>query len=186
MPRLFTALEVPSTVATSLSFLQSGLPGARWIEQVDMHITLRFIGDVDPPLARELAEAFETVKLPTLELELENLDVFGKSRPHALFAGVKRNDQLFELQSKHERICQRLGLTPESRKYTPHVTIARVRSVSTDNIAKYLSVHGGYVTPQFKLDRFSLFSARDSIGGGPYVKEQTYSLSAWEKLDDTA
>ena len=59
---------------TSLSFLQSGLPGARWIEQVDMHITLRFIGDVDPPLARELAEAFETVKFPTLELELDNLD----------------------------------------------------------------------------------------------------------------
>ena len=88
MPRLFTALEIPASIAMQLSFLQSGLSGARWIDRESLHITLRFIGDVDLPVAREIAYELEKVKTAPFSLRLDGLDVFGNSRPHSLFAGV--------------------------------------------------------------------------------------------------
>lgn len=176
MPRLFTALEIPVQVAMQISLLQGGLQGARWIDRENLHITLRFIGDVENPVAQELAHALERVKTGKFQLSLQNLDVFGGSKPHSLFAGVGRSDELLNLQSEHERICQQIGLPPEGRKFKPHVTIARVRGAATPAIAKYLSGHGGFSSLQFDVDRFVLLSSRDSVGGGPYVVEESYEL----------
>jgi len=85
---------------------------------------------------------------------------------------------LMDLQAEHERLMQRIGLPAEGRKYTPHVTLARVRSGKPHDIAEYLSVRGGFLTDAFDVERFVLFSSRDSIGGGPYVIEQSYDLAA--------
>ncbi len=127
MPRLFTALEIPGSIAMQLSLLQNGLPGARWIDRENLHITLRFIGDVELPQAREIAYALETVKTAPFVLNLDGLDVFSHSKPHSLFAGVSKSEPLTELHAEQERICQRLGHVAEHRKFIPHVTIARIR-----------------------------------------------------------
>lgn len=182
MPRLFTALEIPSPVATQLSFLQGGLPGARWIDRENLHLTLRFIGDIDNSLARELAYEFEKVKSAPFKLKLEDLDVFGGAKPHSLYAKVQRNEALSELQSAQERICQRLGLDPDKRKFTPHVTIARLRGAKPESIARYLSSRGGFQSLDFDISEFVLLSSRDSVGGGPYVTEERYKLLAKEPL----
>lgn len=177
MPRLFTALQLPSSVATQVSLLQGGLPGARWLDRENFHITLRFIGDVETPVARDLVYALERVKTAPFTLQLENLDVFGGSKPHSLFTGVKSSPKLMELQAEQERICQHvIGLEPETRKYKPHVTLARVRAARTKDIASYLSMRGGFQSVPFKVDRFVLLSSRDSVGGGPYVTEESYQL----------
>ena len=176
MPRLFTALEIPAPVATQLSFLQAGLPGARWIDRENLHLTLRFIGDIDKSIARELAYEFEKVSSPPFKLKLEDLDVFGGGKPHSLFARVQRNDTLYELQAAQEWICQRLGLAPDGRKFTPHVTIARLRGVKPQAIARYLSERGGFQSLEFDVSGFVLYSSRNSIGGGPYVTEERYQL----------
>ena len=176
MPRLFTALEIPSQIAMQLSLLQTGIPGVRWIDRENFHITLRFIGDVDRPLARELAQSFEDVKAGPFSLRLENLDVFGNSKPHSLFAGVRKSDELLTVRAEQDRICWRLGLEPDSRKFTPHVTLARVRGTGSDVIASYLSSHGSYQSDAFSVGRFVLLSSRDGVGGGPYVREETYEL----------
>ena len=180
MPRLFTAIEVPVSIAQQLALLQCGLPGARWIERENLHITLRFIGDIENPMANELIHALERVKSASLSLKLENLDVFGGSKPHSLFASVKRNSALLDLQGEQERICQSIGLEPEGRKYKPHVTIARIRGAKTNDIAKYLSGNGGFQTPSFSVDRFVLLSSRSSVGGGPYGEEVSYQLTKKE------
>lgn len=177
MPRLFTALKIPSDISTQLSFLQSGLSGCRWVDSENFHITLRFVGDVSRPIALELTHMLEDVKTGPFNLQLENLDVFGNSKPHSLFAGVRRNDALFALRAEQERICQRLGLEADPRKFTPHITIARVRGTKPEAIARYLSVHGGYQSSEFTVDRFDLLSSRDSVGGGPYVTEESYELT---------
>ena len=178
MPRLFTALELPPAVAGQLALLRGGLPGARWIDPANYHVTLRFIGDVDARVAGEVADALARVARPGFILSLEGLGAFGSRKPHAVFAGVRACPALTELQAEHERILQRIGLEPERRRYTPHVTLARLKGVSGSDVAAFLALRGQFSTPPFPVERFVLFSSRASRGGGPYLVEQAYPLAA--------
>ena len=176
MPRLFTALEIPHEAALSLSLLRGGLPGARWVDVENYHLTLRFIGDVDGRLADEIANALDRVHRPAFSLTLSGVGAFGSRKPHAVYAGVAPSPGLFALQAEIERICQRLGLDADPRKFTPHVTLARLRSSSPADVALYLSARGNFAAMPFRADRFVLMSSRDSVGGGPYLIEETWSL----------
>jgi len=175
--RLFTGLEVPATVGDLLAGLRGGLHGARWIDPENYHITLRFIGDIDERTADEVAAALARVRRPGIALRLAGLGSFGSAKPHSLYARVEPTPQLAELQSEHERILQRLGLPPESRKYTPHVTLARLRGTSAGEVAHWLATAGVFASPSFLAHRFVLFSARASVGGGPYIVEEAYPLA---------
>jgi 2'-5' RNA ligase len=178
MPRLFTALEIPPDIGRSLAMLRGGLPGARWIEPENYHVTLRFIGDIDDAVADEVASILDGVRREGFELRLEGLASFGGRKPRAVVAGVAVSKPLLELQAEQERLMQRVGLAPEGRKYTPHVTLARLRTTPNREVADYLSLRGGYRSPPFRADRVVLFSARESTGGGPYVVEAAYPLTA--------
>src|SRR5262249_29918043 len=130
MPRLFTALEIPRDIALSLSMLRGGLPGARWVDPENYHLTLRFIGDVDAVLAPELASLLDRVARGGFELRFERLASFGGRGPRAVIAAAAPVPPLIELQAEHERLMQRMGLEPEGRKVTPPVTPARPRESS--------------------------------------------------------
>ena len=178
MPRLFTAVEIPSTVALSLSLLRGGLPGARWLDTENYHLTLLFIGDVDERTAGDFANLLARIDRPKFELQLEGVGAFGSRRPHALYAGVKNSPALVELQGEQERLAERFGLEPERRKYTPHVTLARLKGTSQPDVAAYLASRGNFRTDAFPVGRFVLMSSRASKGGGPYVVEEAYPLAA--------
>lgn len=178
MPRLFTALQIPTDIAFSLSLLRGGLPGARWVEPENYHITLRFIGDVEEPMADEIAGQLRRVSRPAFELGLAGLDAFGSRKPHAVYAAVRPTPVLRDLQSEHERLMQRIGLEPEGRKFTPHVTIARLRGASHPDVAAYLALRSDFRTAPFRVGRFVLMSSRASRGGGPYIVEESYPLAA--------
>jgi 2'-5' RNA ligase len=178
MPRLFTALEIPPAVGQSLSMLRGGLPGARWIDPDNYHLTLRFIGDIDDAMAREIAFLLGNVRRTEFSLHLEGLQSFGGRRPRAVVATAAQPQQLYELQAEHERLMQRVGLEPEGRKYTPHVTLARLRDSSSRQVADYLAVRHPYRSMSFRVSRFVLYSSRASVGGGPYVVEAAYPLVA--------
>jgi 2'-5' RNA ligase len=178
MPRLFTALEIPSPLAFSLSLLRGGLPGARWVDPENYHITLRFIGDIDQRTADEVERALTRVDRPSFDLTLAGLDALGGNKPHSIVASVKPTPALRDLQNEHERIIQRIGLEPERRKFRPHVTLARIKGVSEADAAAYLALRGDFRTPPFPVGRFVLLSSRDSRGGGPYVMEEAYPLAA--------
>jgi 2'-5' RNA ligase len=176
MPRLFTALEIPPHVAQSLAMMRGGLPGARWIDPENYHLTLRFIGDIDDALAHEIAGMLGRGRRMSFELRLDGLLSFGGRKPRALVAAATPIAPLMELQAEHERLLQRLGLEPEGRKYTPHVTLARLRDSSSHQVAEYLSARGHYRSAPFEVSRFVLYSSRASVGGGPYVVEADYPL----------
>ena len=173
MPRLFTGLEIPTSLAQELALLRGGLSGARWINVENYHITLRFIGDVDWPTARAAAELLGDVHRAPFQVTLEGLGAFGGDKPRAIVAKVQPSVALVELQAEHERIMRRIGIPPEPRKFTPHVTLARLRGAAGMAVADYLS-HRGFLSRRFMAERFVLFSARDSVGGGPYIAEEVY------------
>jgi 2'-5' RNA ligase len=178
MPRIFTGLEIPADIGRDLSMLRGGLPGARWIDPENYHLTLRFVGDVDDPVAHEVAAMLGTVRRTELELRFESLASFGGRRPRALVAALAPTPALMDLQAEHERLMRRAGLDAEGRKYTPHVTLARLRESSSRQVADYLSARALIGLRPFKVSRFVLFSARASVGGGPYVVEAAYPLAA--------
>jgi len=158
--------------------LRGGLPGARWVDPANYHLTLRFIGDVDDAMAREVAYLLGKVRRTQFELRLDGLHSFGGRRPRAVVATAATTPSLLELQAEHERLMQRVGLEPEGRKYTPHVTLARLRDSSSRQVADYLAVRQPYRSVSVRVARFVLFSSRASIGGGPYVVEAAYPLVA--------
>jgi RNA 2',3'-cyclic 3'-phosphodiesterase len=178
MPRLFTGLEIPKSLGDSLSMLRGGLPGARWVDPENYHLTLRFIGDVDDTLAHEIASLLGRVRRREFELRLNGLSSFGGRKPRAVVATVKPSPAVMELQAEHERLMQRVGLEPEGRKYTPHITLARLRDSTSRDVADYLSARAAFHSPPFAVSRFVLFSSRASVGGGPYVVEAAYPLAA--------
>ncbi|MVA24162.1 RNA 2',3'-cyclic phosphodiesterase [Agrobacterium vitis] len=176
MPRLFTALEIPRNVALSLSLLRGGLPGARWIDVENYHITLRFIGDIDGRTADEIVDRLDRIDRPEFQLSLNGIGSFGSKKPHSIWAGVTPHPQMTALQGEIERICQRVGLPPDPRKFMPHVTLARLKSSRLDDVVHYLSGRGNFQTAPFFVPRFVLMSSKESVGGGPYLTEEIFPL----------
>jgi 2'-5' RNA ligase len=178
MPRLFTGLEIPAEIAQSLAMLRGGLPGARWIDPENYHLTLRFIGDVDDVVAIEVASMLDNVRRNPFEIRVDGLTSFGGHKPRALVASIAPSQPVMDLQAEQERLMQRVGLEPEGRKYTPHVTVARLRDSTSRHVAEYLSTRAAFRSAVFAVSRFVLFSSRASVGGGPYVVEASYPFAA--------
>lgn len=176
MPRLFTGLELPEAVVGQLALMRGGVVGARWLEPDDFHITLRFIGDVDGAVARDIAETLDDTRRPKFPVRFEGLSWFGGDKPRAIVAKVKPEPTLMDLQAEQERRLRRIGLEPETRKYTPHVTLAYLRGVGQASVANYLAARGALFADSFTAERFVLYSAREGSGGGPYVVEAAYPL----------
>jgi 2'-5' RNA ligase len=177
MIRLFVALALPETVAQSLLALQSGVPGARWSTREQLHLTLRFIGDVDERDASSIDETLTSISAPQFTLELKGVGSFGGKNPRALWAGVVANEALLHVQRKIESAIQRLGFPAEERKYTPHVTLARLRATPAGRVMDYLSDHALYVSGPFQVQEFALFSSRLTPHGSIYVAEREYALA---------
>jgi RNA 2',3'-cyclic 3'-phosphodiesterase len=176
MPRLFTALELPEAIVSQLALARGGVVGARWLEPEDYHVTLRFIGDIDARAARDIAETLGDIRRPKTPVGFQGLSWFGGVKPRSLIAKVKADPVLMELQAEQERRLRRVGVDPETRKYTPHVTLARLRGVAQAAVADYLAAHGALLAEPFTAESFVLYSAREGSGGGPYVVEAAYPL----------
>jgi len=161
---------------SQLAVARGGLFGARWLEAEDYHVTLRFIGDVDGRAAHDIAETLGDIRRPKALVRFEGLSWFGGDKPRAIIARVKQDPALMDLQAEQERRLRRIGLEPETRKFIPHVTLARLRGVAQHAVADYLAARGALQAEPFTAERFALFSARDGTGGGPYVVEAAYPL----------
>lgn len=177
MPRLFSALRIPATLAERLTSFRGGLPGARWIDPCDYHVTLRFFGDIDHAAARDLDDELRRIVRRPFTATIAGLDAFGSDKPRALIARLRAEPELSALQADHERAARIVGLCPETRKFTPHVTLARLKT-SSSAVAFYLQSLDFGAPGAFRVDRVFLFSSRASAGGGPYIAEAEYPFEA--------
>jgi 2'-5' RNA ligase len=176
MIRLFVALPLPENVAQSLLAIRSGVPGARWSTRDQLHLTLRFIGEVDGRDANAIDETLASISALRFTLELKGVGSFGGKNPRALWAGVAPNNSLIHLQRKIESAIQRLGFPAEKRKYTPHVTLARLHATPAGRVMDYIADHALYAGGPFTADQFILYSSTMTPNGSIYVAEREYPL----------
>ena len=183
MPRLFSGIELPPEILDQLAKLQQPLPSTRWQRPENLHITLRFAGDVTPPVAREFAANLSNIRFDPFPVRLVGLDTFGGDNPRVLFAAVEPNQALTNLAKANEKAARRAGIKPESRNFSAHVTLARLQAPRIEPIARFLSRRGGFTTEPFLVSQFVLFSSKPTTGGGPYVVEQVFP-STMGSFDD--
>ena len=178
MPRLFVALPLPDRILRSLEPLERGLGDVRWLTPDQQHLTLRFIGELDQGRLDEVAEALALVEGVPLELRLEGLGHFPpRGEPRVLWVGVARNPELARLKRRIDRALAGMGLPPDGRKFTPHVTLARIRGpLSPDRVATYLMRHSLYRSEPFAVSDLHLFSSWLKPYGAEYQIEASYEL----------
>ncbi len=186
MPRLFTAVELPEALREDLSALETPLPGAVWTPEDNLHITLRFAGDVDNRTADDFAAELASIELDAFSLHLSGVGAFGGNDPRILYADVAPSPGLEQLARAHERAARNAGLPPEKRSFKAHVTLARLRRRPVDSVVRFLQRQARFASAPFAVTRFVLLSSRPKVGGGPYVEEASYPLlgsAAFHGLD---
>jgi len=175
--RLFVALSLPEGIQQSLSGLANGLPGARWVKPENLHLTLRFLGEVDNLAAADVDDALAKIRSPGFDLGLNGIGHFGEGRKlRALWVGVDANAELMRLQEKIEQALIRLGLPPEPRKFKPHITLARFKSNPGARLQAYLTDHNLVRAGPIAIDSFELYSSFTSADGPIYRVEASYPL----------
>jgi RNA 2',3'-cyclic 3'-phosphodiesterase len=177
MLRLFVGIEFPPELKLRLSLLETGIPGARWVDAGNLHLTLRFIGEVDQGLACDIDEALSRVRARRFTLQLTGTGVFGGNRPHALWVGVERDPDLVALRDKIEQSLIRIGLEPEGRKFAPHVTLARLRDPEIAGLHDFLAVNAQFRAEPLPVERFSLIASYPTKSGSIYEDQADYPLS---------
>jgi 2'-5' RNA ligase len=177
MIRLFAALPVPYDIAEGLGRRQQGLPGARWSPAENLHITLRFFGEVSEPVACELDAGLATLAPESFEVALEGVGAFGeRDRLRAIWAGVAQSDALSRLAAKCETIAKRCGLKPEARAFRPHVTLAYLKRTPEARAAAWVQGHNLLRSPSWRVRAFGLYSSWRSEHGSRYELERSYPL----------
>jgi RNA 2',3'-cyclic 3'-phosphodiesterase len=184
--RLFVALPIPKIVAQSIMLIQGGVPGAFWQSREQLHLTLRFIGEVDGRDAAMLEDALAAIAAPAFSLQLHGVGQFGNKQAHALWAGVRKNDALEHLQRKVDTAIRRVGQPQDAHKFTPHVTLARMRNPDAAKVIEWLTHNALYTSAEFEAGAFCLYSSRLTSDGSVYSVEQEYPLEGggYDEADD--
>ncbi|MBF0325361.1 MAG: RNA 2',3'-cyclic phosphodiesterase [Alphaproteobacteria bacterium] len=178
MIRLFVALSLPDALAERLAAMAGGVPEARWSEARNLHITLRFIGEVDEAQAADIDAALLGVRAAAFSLGLEGLGTFGGRVAHTLWAGVERVPALFHLQERVEAAMGRAGLVAEGRKYTPHVTLARCKASPPGWVQDFTLHHSPFRVDPFAVDHFHLYQSHLGRSGPDYRRLADYPLDS--------
>ena len=177
MIRLFAAVPVPADIAVALSRRQQGLDGARWRTAEQMHITLRFFGELREDLARDLDGELAGVRGAPFEINLAGAGAFGEGPDiHAIWAGVEDSPGLRRLAKACETAARRAGLKPETRNFRPHVTLAYLKRPAPEKVAAWIQANNLLKSPPIFVDRFGLYSSFFASDGAQYRIEAEYAL----------
>jgi len=178
MFRLFVAIGLPDLVKDQLMPMCGGLPGARWIEPGNMHLSIRFIGEVDGGVFADVREALADVKAPVFFLSLKGTGFFPpKQHPKTLWAGIDKSEELTVLHNRVESALARTGLPREGRKFAPHIALARLNDSPIQRVANWLSANALFRSDRFPVSTFGLYTSTLTNHGAEYQLEQEYSLN---------
>jgi 2'-5' RNA ligase len=180
MLRLFVGIDLPSELKLRLSLLCSGVPGAKWVDPGNFHVSLRFIGEVDEGIAADIDAALAQIHAPRFPLSLAGVGHFGSGdKARMLWVGVEKSQALLHLHGKVESALMRIGVPPETRRYAPHVTLARLKYVPSSSLPKiqsFIAEHALVRAPPFDVERFSLVASYLTKSGPIYEDKADYPL----------
>jgi 2'-5' RNA ligase len=177
MYRLFVAIDLPESLKAQLALIGTGIPGARWVPEDQLHLTLRFIGEVDGLLYRDIKKALFDVNMEPFPLALKGVGTFPpRGQPNVLWVGLEKSDPLLRLQHKIENMLRQAGVEPEGRKFSPHITLARLKDTPMSRLGNFLQGHALFQTTPFEVTEFYLYSSTLSSKGATHYKEETYPL----------
>jgi 2'-5' RNA ligase len=174
MHRLFVAIRPPEGIRELLIDAMDDSPDLRWVGDEQLHLTLRFIGQVERPVANDIADALAAVRFPELELRISGVGRFERRNGGALWAGVEPKKPVAELASKVDRACVAAGLEAEHRTFHPHITLARWNRSGADAATVFERRHSALASPTFEVDRFILFESHLSRHGPHYEEAATF------------
>lgn len=179
MLRLFVGIGFPPALKLRLSLLCAGLPGARWVDPDNFHLTLRFIGETGEDVAADIDAALARVKARRFSLQLAGIGLFASGeRARTLWVGIERHPDLVALRDKVEQALIRTGLPPEPRKFAPHVTLARLNNPPRDPLHDFLAAHALFRTDPLPVEGFHLIASFPTKSGAIYEDQAEYPLLA--------
>ena len=176
MLRLFVGIGFPPALKLQLSLLRSGVPGAKWVDPGNFHLTLRFIGETDEVVAADVDDALVRLRARRFTLQLAGTGVFG-DKPRSLWVGVDRSPELVALRDKIEQALIRAGLPPEQRKFAPHVTLARLHNPALDQLRGFLAANAQFRADPLPVEGFSLIASFQTKAGSVYEDQAEYPLA---------
>lgn len=179
MPRLFIALRPPPPIRAALLGAMGEVAGARWQDDAQLHVTLRFVGEVDRPVAEDVAASLASIYAPAPVVALAGVGRFAhRGRTDTLWAGLAPHDALAALHHKVDRACVRAGLEPERRAFVPHVTLARLpRSAGAGvDIDRWLGAQAALASEAFALPHLVLYESHLGRDGAVYEPVMRWPL----------
>jgi len=176
--RIFVGIPLPGDVRERLAGVCAGLPGARWVAPDGLHMTLRFIGEVDNGQAEDVDAALGAIRAPAFAIAVSGIGCFERGRRvHTIWAGITPEDAIGHLQAKVESAIVRAGFEAEQRKFKPHVTLARLRNTPSRRVGEFLQACGPFFAGPFTAEAFTLFRSHLGHDGAHYERLSDYPLS---------
>ena len=176
MHRLFVAIRPPQDVRDLLIDAMDDSPALRWVGDEQLHLTLRFIGEVERPVANDIAAALDRVRSSNFQLRISGVGKFERRSGGALWAGVEPKTPVVGLAAKVERTLQQVGLEPEHRAFSPHITLARWNRRNSEAVEAFLRRNSDLHSNPFDVDRFVLFESKLSRHGPHYEEIAAFAL----------
>ncbi len=177
MHRLFVAIRPPEPIRDLLIDAMDDSPDFRWQDEEQLHLTLRFVGEVERPSADDLADALGGVRAGRFAIRINGIGRFEQRNSGALWAGVEPKEPVAALAAKVERACQRVGIEPERRAFHPHITLARWKRRSAPAANAFLDRSRALATPAFTVDSFILYESHLSRHGAHYEAVAEFPLT---------
>lgn len=178
MYRLFVAVDLSEEVKRDVAELCQGLAGAHWVPQEQLHLTLRFIGDADEELFRTIREGLGAIRERAFPLALNGIGCFpSPRRPRVVWVGAEGGEQLLVLQRNVERIVTEAGIPPDTKRFAPHITLARLREGNPPDFGVFQARHAAFRTKPFPVEEFHLYSSTLNPKGAIHRREASYPLT---------
>lgn len=178
MPRLFIAVDLPDTIKQNLEAMFFGIPGAKWVEPDQIHLTVRFIGDVDGALFHDIKNILNEIKLAPFDLHMKGMGHFPpRGAPRVIWAGIERSESLQLLRKKIDAALIKIRVGPENRKFSPHITLARLKNTPQHKIGNFLAGNNMFSQEPFQVKDFRLYSSVLTPKGAIHKVERIYQLT---------
>jgi len=173
----FIAIDLPLEVRDELMLIAAGVPGAYWVDEEQLHLTLRYLGEIDGLVLRNLQGALDRIDARSFVLQLEGIGFFPpRGEPEVLWVGVEKSQPLSDLRARVDALASRLGVPADRKRYTPHVTLARLHDAPDSRLARFAMEQALFKSTPFSPLTFSLYASRRNETGSEYQRIAAYVL----------